>query len=281
MNFVPSFVKRMLSTDLKYLLFSSIVIADKSEHPENALSPISLTFLGMLIDVSLKQKKYSSHNWCDTFWNGDEDKGEREWNQRSSIGNDFFTISIFSICPHIEDQWIVIDCPLLLHNLLFPSLPLINSVLFFLSKIYSELSPQELSIYLFFIAFFADSHLMFFNWFNIFKLHNKDSGTRSRVTKVGKEFIVFIFIFIFWMNLSVSLYLCFIVIVWMLFRHFIEMNWLESVLYLSCGYFHEWQQIDVRIIWLVEVRWQSLFESAFRHHGTVWWYQCLMWQQMW
>lgn len=136
-------------------------------------------------------------------------------------------------------------------------------------------------VYLFFITFFVDSHLMFFSWFNIFKLHNKDSGTRSRVTEVGKEFIVFIFIYIFWMNLSVSSYLCFLVIVWTLFRHFIDMNWLESVLYLSCGYFHEWQQIDVRIIWLVEVRWQFLFESAFRHHGTVWWYQCLMWQQMW
>ena len=55
MSFVPSFVKRTLPTDLKYSFFSSTVIADKFEQSANALCPISLTFLGMLIDVSLEQ----------------------------------------------------------------------------------------------------------------------------------------------------------------------------------------------------------------------------------
>ena len=55
MSFVPSFVKRMLSTDLKCLFFLSTVIVDKCGQFANAIFPISLTFLGMLIDVSLEQ----------------------------------------------------------------------------------------------------------------------------------------------------------------------------------------------------------------------------------
>ena len=55
MSFVPSFVKRTLSTDLKYSFFSSTVIVDKFEQSANAPCPISLRFLGMWIDVSLEQ----------------------------------------------------------------------------------------------------------------------------------------------------------------------------------------------------------------------------------
>lgn len=96
-------------------------------------------------------------------------------------------------------------------------------------------------VYLFLITFFVDSHMKFFSWFNIFNILNKDGGIRSRITKVGKEFIVFIF-FMFWMNLSASSYLCFLVIVRTLFLHFVEMNLIELALHLSCRCFHVWNR---------------------------------------
>ena len=57
MSFVPSFEKRTLSTDLKYLFSSATVIVDKFAQFANALCPISLTFSGIVIDDNLEQPK--------------------------------------------------------------------------------------------------------------------------------------------------------------------------------------------------------------------------------
>lgn len=93
-----------------------------------------------------KKKKYTSHNWCDTFWNNNEDKGEREWNPRHSIVNDSFTyfdiLNLLSYQRPMSCRCLFLITP---QSFISP-LPLINSVLF-LSKIYLELSPRELSIY--------------------------------------------------------------------------------------------------------------------------------------
>ena len=55
MRNVISFVNRTPLSSLYCLLFSSTDIDSNSEQPENALSPIVLTLLGILIDVNDEQ----------------------------------------------------------------------------------------------------------------------------------------------------------------------------------------------------------------------------------
>lgn len=151
-------------------------------------------------------------------------------------------ISMFSIRSLIEDQWVVSACSSLLHNLLlFFSLPLISSVLVFLSKkIYLELSPQESSIY------FSSHSLLILIWnssvdliFSTFLI--KTAASEAESPKLGRNSLS-LFFFMFWMNLSASSYLCFLVIVRTLFLHFVEMNLIELALHLSCRCFHVWNR---------------------------------------
>ena len=120
MSFVSSFVKRTLSTDLKYSFFSSTVIVDKFEQSPNALCPISLTFLGMWIDVSLKQPK-NPHPPMDVTLSGMviDVKEEYPKNAHPPIVVIPSLIITLSICSLIKGQGIIGVSFLTSHNLPF------------------------------------------------------------------------------------------------------------------------------------------------------------------